>query len=81
MGQQHGKPSEKGKLRRYLTNLCGPEPSEPEVIQPEPQNYTKRSPDAPRRKRMTLMMDRVLLKLTRKNLNVKKCLDSHYVTR
>jgi hypothetical protein len=36
MGQQHFNPSSKGKLKRYLANLCGPETSEPEVVQTKP---------------------------------------------
>ena len=36
MGQQHFNSSPKGKLKRYLTNLCGTETSEPEVVQTKP---------------------------------------------
>ena len=81
MGQQHVQPSLKGKLKRYLTKICGPVVSEPEVVQPELQNCEKKSREEPKRKRMTLLMDRVLLKLTRKNLHLKKSLNSGSVTR
>ena len=80
MGQQHPKQPSKSKLGRYLTGLCSNEASKAEVVKLEPQNCATGLTEAPKKKRMTLMMDRVLLKLTRKNINAKKSHSSSYYT-